>query len=68
MENLERLLFDLHGSLETQTGSLVDPTEIVNQIEAIVLSEAVSFADNEYCLSLLFTSETPPCLVTRIGK
>jgi hypothetical protein len=63
MENLERLLLELNDSAGVGAS---DPGNIVDNIEAFVLSDTTS-ADRELSLNLLLTSESPPSLLTWVN-
>eukprot|EP01032_Pedospumella_encystans_P011471 gene11471-13332_t len=61
MDLLEKLLVDLHSSIESED-SKIDCVSLVANIEAIALAEMES-SDLEYTTSLLFTSVSPPSLL-----
>ena len=61
MDLLEKLLVDLHSSIEGEE-SKIDCVSLVANIEAIALAE-MEPADLEYTTSLLFTSTSPPSLL-----
>ena len=61
MDVLEKLLVDLHSSVESEDGK-IDPVSLIANIEAVALGE-LEPSDLEYVSSLLFESSSPPCLV-----
>lgn len=61
MDLLEKLLVDLHSSIESEDNK-IDCVSLVANIEAIALAEMES-SDLEYTTSLLFTSVSPPSLL-----
>lgn len=61
MELLEKLLVDLHESIENQDLQ-VDAVSLVANIEGLALAEMDS-ADLEYTTTLIFHSTSPPSLV-----
>eukprot|EP01032_Pedospumella_encystans_P012088 gene12088-14007_t len=61
MDLLEKLLVDLHSSIESED-SKIDCVSLVANIEASALAE-MEASDLEYTTSLLFTSVSPPSLL-----
>jgi hypothetical protein len=61
MELLEKLLIDLHASIESED-LRVDASSLVTNIEAVALAE-LEPGELEYATYLLFESSSPPSLV-----
>jgi hypothetical protein len=61
MELLEKLLIDLHASIDSED-LRVDATSLVANIEAIALA-GMDTSDLEYSSSLLFKGDSPPSII-----
>lgn len=61
MELLEKLLVDLHSSIEGEDLQ-IDPVSLVANIEATALAE-MDLADLEYTTTLIFQSSSPPSML-----